>query len=163
MEAIRLLIQRKDFRSEELHLIFFGKTKYPQQILPLIPVSYTAMGWVSQVEELSQIYSAADVAVSASLYETFGQTLIEAQSCGCLPVSFGNSGQADIIRHKENGYLADYQSAESLADGIKWGLTEGKERVSPEAMRNEVMTKYSGKVVAGQYINLYTSLLASKL
>lgn len=30
-------------------------------------------------------------------------------------------------------------------------------------MRNEVMTKYSGKVVAGQYINLYTSLLASKL
>ena len=45
MEAIRLLIQRKDFRSEELHLIFFGKTKYPQQILPLIPVSYTDMGW----------------------------------------------------------------------------------------------------------------------
>ena len=64
MEAIRLLIQRKDFRSEELHLIFFGKTKYPQQILPLIPVSYTDMGWVSQAKELSQIYSAADVAVS---------------------------------------------------------------------------------------------------
>lgn len=126
MEAIRLLIQRKDFRSEELHLIFFGKTKYPQQILPLIPVSYTDMGWVSQAKELSQIYSAADVAVSASLYETFGQTLIEAQSCGCLPVSFGNSGQADIIRHKENGYLADYQSAESLADGINGDLPKGK-------------------------------------
>ncbi|BDW75609.1 hypothetical protein BFINE_14040 [Bacteroides finegoldii DSM 17565] len=95
-------------------------------MLPSIPVSHTYMGWVSQAEELSQIYSAADVAVSASLYETFGQTLIEAQSCGCLPVSFGNSGQADIIRHKENGYLADYQSAESLADGIKWDLPKGK-------------------------------------
>lgn len=87
MEAIRLLIRRKDFRSKELHLLLFGRIKYPLQVLPSIPVSHTYMGWVSQAEELSQIYSAADVAVSASLYETFGQTLIEAQSCG-LPACF---------------------------------------------------------------------------
>ena len=65
MEAIRLLIRRKDFRSKELHLLLFGRIKYPLQVLPSIPVSHTYMGWVSQAEELSQIYSAADVAVSA--------------------------------------------------------------------------------------------------
>ncbi len=159
LDAIRLLIGKKDFRREELHLVLFGKVKNPKQTLPLIPVGYTDMGWVGQAEALSQIYSASDVLVSASLYETFGQTLVEAQACGCPPVTFGNSGQADIVRHKENGYVADYGSVESLADGIEWCLTEGKRTILPENMRKEVITKYAGNAIADEYVKLYASLL----
>ena len=101
--------------------------------------------------------------VSASFYETFGQTLIEAQACGCVPVSFGNSGQADIIRHKENGFLADYLSADSLAEGIRWGITEARATLSEENMRNEVSEKYSGEVVAKQYLDLYQNLIRRKV
>ena len=99
--------------------------------------------------------------MSASHYETFGQTLIEAQSCGCPPVSFGNSGQADIIRHKENGYLADYLSAESLADGIEWGLTAGQDETLKRNMMASVREKYAEEVIARQYIRLYQSLIHS--
>lgn len=158
IDAIHHLINKKTFLKEELHLVTFGRFKNPEQIIPLIPITHTEMGLVSNSLTLSQLYSAADITVSASLYETFGQTLIEAQACGCIPISFGNSGQSDIIKHKENGYLAEYLSIESLAKGIEWGLTDGK-IIHRETLRAEVTNKYSDQTVARQYINLYKSLL----
>ena len=163
LQAIRLLIEKKQFPQEKLHLALFGKIKYPEKLLNSIPVSYTYLGRIGDTNKLSQLYSAADVTVSASFYETFGQTLIEAQACGCIPVSFGNSGQADIIRHKENGFLADYLSADSLAEGIRWGISEARTAISKENMRSEVFRKYSGEVVAKQYLNLYQNLIRRKV
>ena len=136
--------------------------KFPQEILPHIPIDYTDLGWVNDTDQLSVIYSAADTTICASLYETFGQTLIEAQACGCVPVSFGNSGQTDIIRHQENGYLAQAYSIEDLATGIDWALTKGKTNISPEAMRNEVLHRYASDVVAKQYIQLYEEAIKTK-
>lgn len=158
LEAIDHLLKNGCHKKEELHLVLFGKIKFTDEVLPHIPIEYTDLGWVDDPDKLSAIYSAADTTVNASLYETFGQTLIEAQACGCLPVSFGNSGQADIIRHRENGYLAQAYSVEDLAEGIHWALTEGKEQVSPETMRSEVIHRYAGDVVADQYIRLYEKL-----
>lgn len=157
------MIEKKQFPQEKLHLALFGKIKYPEKLLNSIPVSYTYLGRIGDTNKLSQLYSAADVTVSASFYETFGQTLIEAQACGCIPVSFGNSGQADIIRHKENGFLADYLSADSLAEGIRWGISEARTAISKENMRSEVFRKYSGEVVAKQYLNLYQNLIRRKV
>lgn len=163
LQAIRLLIEKKHFRQEELHLALFGRIKHPEKLFAAIPVSYTHFGRIGDTGKLSQLYSAADVTVSASFYETFGQTLIEAQACGCVPVSFGNSGQADIIRHKENGFLADYLSPDSLAEGIRWGMTEAQTALSKEDMRNQVFEQYSGEVVAMQYLNLYQNLKRNKV
>lgn len=162
LKAIEQLTKQGRYKKEELHLAFFGKIKFPQEVIPQIPIDYTDLGWVDKTDKLSTIYSASDVTVCASLYETFGQTLIEAQACGCLPVSFGNSGQADIIRHRENGYLAKAYSVKDLADGIHWALTEGKTSISPETMRSEVVHRYAGDVVAKQYISLYEEALSTK-
>lgn len=163
LQALRLLIEKNHFRQEELHLALFGRIKHPEKLFAAIPVSYTYFGRIGDTDKLSQLYSAADVTVSASFYETFGQTLIEAQACGCVPVSFGNSGQADIIRHKENGFLADYLSAESLAEGIRWGVTEAQTSLSKETMRSRVFEQYSSEVVAEQYLTLYQNLKKKKV
>ena len=162
LKAIQHLVTTRKFNPDQLHLVVFGKMKHPELVLPKIPVSYSDFGLIADSFLLSQLYSAADITVSASLYETFGQTLIEAQACGCLPVSFGNSGQSDIIQHKENGYLADYLSVESLAEVIYWGLTQSQTEISKDSMRNNVLRKYSGEIVAGQYIHLYRNLISKQ-
>ena len=159
LQAIDLLISSGRYSKDDLHLIIFGKIKYSAQVLHKIHVNYTDLGWINSAEKLSVAYSAADAVVCASRYETFGQTLIEAQACGCLPVSFGNSGQTDIITHLKNGYLAEAYSVDDLAKGIHWALTEGKMQVSPQEMRNEVLHKYSSDVVAQQYLTLYETIL----
>lgn len=159
LETIQYLIDHNHYTKEELHLVTFGTFKHPKEYANRIPVTYTNIGWVKKSSTLSQLYSAADIAISASLYETFGQTLIEAQACGCIPVSFGNSGQSDIIEHKKNGFLAEYLSTESLAEGIIWGLTEGA-GIDRQRMREDVFHRFSEQSVASQYIRLYEKSLS---
>ncbi|MBQ2497191.1 MAG: glycosyltransferase, partial [Prevotella sp.] len=79
-----------------------------------------------------------------------------AQACGCASVSFDGSGQADIIRHLDNGYLAKRLSAESLADGIEWALTTSHDR---QKLRDDIAHRYADHAVAAQYIELYQKIL----
>ena len=157
-EALRLLVDSGEFGADDIRLLLFGMVRDPK-VFDAIPVKYTHWGYVDDVYRLSQIYSAANVTVSSSLYETFGQTLIEAMACGSVPVSFDGSGQTDIIVHQKNGYLAHRLSAESLAEGISWALNS---KLSPQEMRRSVVRRYSESVVANQYVGLYTDLLNNK-
>ena len=153
-EALRLLVDNSRIRREDLRVVLFGgvrDTSFFQQL----PVPYTYLGYIDDEDRLSLIYSASDVTVSSSLYETFGQTLIEAMACGSTPVSFDGSGQTDIIQHQQNGYLAERLSAQSLADGIEWALNA---QLTPRELRRSVSRRYAESVVANRYYELYKSL-----
>lgn len=157
-EALKYLVNEMGYNPDDVHLLIFGAVR-DAGTLSGIPVKFTHFGIIKDDHTLSQIYSAANVLVSSSLYETFGQTLIEAQACGCIPVSFNNSGQTDIIRHKKNGYLAEYLSSKDLAAGIAWGFNTD---ISRRELRNEVLGKYSESTVANKYIKLYDSIMNGK-
>lgn len=159
LKAINYIVEKNMIPQKELHLLLFGNIKDPEKLLPRIPITYTYFGTVKDNNILNCIYSASDVVVSTSLYETFGQTLIEAQACGCLPVSFVNSGQADIITHKRNGYAAQYNSYKSIADGIKWAITEGYSSISKKSLREDVILRYSNSIVSEKYIKLYRDII----
>ena len=154
LQALEYLIKNQKVNPRQLHLVLFGGIKSPKSIFPSIPIAYTYKGSIKEISLLAKLYSAADVLISASSYETFGQTLIEAQACGCLPISFNNGGQTDIIRHKETGYLANFPSVKDLANGILWGITEGKE-ISTEKLRQNVIEHYTPEIVAQQYEQIY--------
>ena len=159
LDALRILISERGYKSDDIRLLLFGGIK-DESKLNEIPVEYTYFGYVNDHSRMSQIYSAANVVVSSSLYETFGQTLIEAQLCGCIPVAFNNSGQSDIIHHKEDGYLADYLSASSLADGLEWAFNAN---IKPRDQKKGVVRRYAESVVAAQYIQLYQDISKKNL
>ena len=158
IEALNIIIRRRQLDKADIRLMLFGGIR-DEKVLLQIPVNHTYMGYINDHHRLSQLYSASNAVVSSSLYETFGQTLIEAQACGCTPVAFAGSGQADIITHRQNGYLADYLSAESLAEGIYWALTT---EIPPAELRKNVCRRYAESVVAQKYVQLYRSLLGRK-
>jgi glycosyltransferase involved in cell wall biosynthesis len=155
-QALKTLGEKMDLRN--VHLVLFGSIKSGMDYLQDLPVSYTFLGSVDD-KTLSLIYSAANALVAPSLYETFGQTLIEAQASGCVPVCFNNSGQTDIIEHLKTGYLADYLSVPDLAEGIYWALNEVDRQHFSQIAREYVSTKYSGEKVAASYQELYHSIL----
>ena len=150
-QALRLLVETG--RMGRVRLLLFGGLKNPA-VLEQIPIPYTHLGYIADEAQLSLVYSAANATVSSSLYETFGQTLIEALACGSVPVSFDGSGQADIISHLQNGYLARRLSPQSLADGIAWAMSAP---LSQEQLRHSA-EKFSERSVADCYVSLYKSL-----
>lgn len=74
------------------------------------------MGVVSN-EKLPEIFNKYRMAVLPSLYEGMPKTLLEAMSCGLACVATNVAGSKEIIRHNENGLLAD-TSVESLRENI---------------------------------------------
>ncbi|MBR0533520.1 MAG: glycosyltransferase [Bacteroidales bacterium] len=150
-EALRLLVVSGQFKAEDIRLLLFGRVR-DNSVLDNIPVPYSYLGYIADASNLSQVYSASDATVSSSLYETFGQTLIEAMACGSIPVSFDGSGQTDIITHKQNGFLAQRLSAESLAEGIAWAFNHHLPALD---LRQSVISRYSESAVARQYISLF--------
>lgn len=95
--------------------------------------------------------------LSTSLYETLPGTLIEGQASGCLPVTFDRGGQADIITHKVDGYLAPFGDIKEIAAGIIWALSQKPDR---QALHNSVRRRFSGRIIARRYIDLFNELLS---
>lgn len=157
VDALRIL--KQSHASDDYMLLLFGGIKGDSSFLSSIPIEYVWKGSLSDPAEIAKLYAAADVTVVSSLYETFGQTIIEGMACGCPAVTFNNSGQTDIIDHLHNGYLAKYRDAEDLASGIEWVLDNSESLRLSESCVEKVRSCYSEEVVAKQYISLYKSVI----
>lgn len=145
VEALNLLLP-----DTNAHVAFFGSIKDPSALSALkIPYELTGPLNPQQVKEL---LSKSQVVLSTSLYETFGNTLLEGQASGAMPVSFDRGGQVDIIDHMHSGYLAPFGDVDAIARGIQWGLSG---RIAPTALRAAAESKFSAPVVASLYESLF--------
>jgi glycosyltransferase involved in cell wall biosynthesis len=71
-------------------------------------------------EQLAALhYAAADVLVSASNQEAFGQVLIEAAASGCPALALEVGGTAEAVRHGETGILVPTQAPAALARALQ--------------------------------------------
>ncbi len=111
---------------------------------------------------LRRLYSAADVMVVPSIQEVFGQTATEAMACGTPVVAFGETGLADIVEHRVNGFLAEPFHPSSLAEGIAWcaASDERLQMLSGEAVRT-VRSKFDLDRNIPRYITLYQNMTSS--
>ena len=140
-------------------VIFFGDIR-DRSLLDRLRFPYRHIGRVSDWKLLRQLYAAAKVVLSTSLFETLPGTLIEGQASGCLPVTFGKGGQGDIVtRHLENGYIARYRDPEDVAHGIIWAL---EQHPDTKALHESVRERFSAESVARRYIELFNELLKNQ-
>jgi len=142
---------------DDVELVVFG-TSEPESPLDFgLPTHY--MGYLSDEQSVSLLYSAADVMTVPSLYEGFGQTVTEAMACGTPVVAFDATGPADTVIHEETGYLAEPYDPHDLAKGIDWALeNEQQERVGKNG-RKRAVEQYDYEHVACQYRDLYQELV----
>lgn len=103
---------------EDITLLIFGgdfnKTEADQ-----IPFETRYMGFLRDEYTTSLVYNASDLFIAPSLADNLPTTVLQSLSCGTAVVGFDVGGMGDMIKHKENGYLATYRNAEDLATGIK--------------------------------------------
>ena len=144
--------------KDDILLLLFGSIKNDEEFLSRIPCRYKYVGSVTDKDKLVQLYSAADMVVVPSHYETLPFVIAEAMACGTPAIAFDSAGQTTLIDHKDNGYLAHYPSVDDFAEGINWLLQNANEAMRKRA--NEKITRImSPKMVAQQHIELYKSLL----
>ncbi len=115
--ALELL--KQDNLYKNITVLVFGAAQN-KEITDAIPFNTKFMGYLHDEYSAMLVYNAADVFIAPSLAEAFGCVVMEALCCGTPVVGFNIGGIPDIIKHKENGYLAKYKDAEDLAAGVKY-------------------------------------------
>ena len=156
VESCKLLTEMHPELKEELGVVVYGKNS--EQLKPLIPFQVYALDYISNEKDLVNIYNAVDLYVTPSLEENLPTTIMEAMACGVPCVGFNVGGIPEMIDHLHNGYVAEYKSAEDLANGIIWTLSESEyQSLSEEACRKAV-SNYSESIVAKKYIDIYNKI-----
>ena len=110
---------------------------------------------------MKTIYSAADVCVVPSRFESFGQVALESAACGTPSVGFANTGVNEIIEHKVNGYIANYKDTFDFSEGIKFVLNDAN---SQNLIDNSIIKSknFSYEKISSKYIELYDRVISNK-
>lgn len=157
LEALERLIKLKKIDYDNVELIVFGNRD--EKNVPEFPVKTTFLGTINNDEKLAICYSAADVFITPSLEDNLPNTVMESLACGTPVVAFTTGGIPDMVVHKQNGYLAEYKSAEDLAEGILWIYNNQNREALNKQARLTVEQNFSEAVIAEKHLTLYRRLL----
>jgi glycosyltransferase involved in cell wall biosynthesis len=140
-------------------------------------------GFIADRSKLTAAYAAADVFVSPSFQEAFGQVTAEAQACGTPSIGFYETNAEDIIQDGVTGYLAKHpglplancalppwdgayrtfsrESVEDLAVKIIkiLELPGNKYEAMRHACRQHAIAEYSPVLQTARYLRLYRKIL----
>lgn len=155
--ALEDLANRPGIDRNKIELIIFGNKDNAD--MPEFPFKTTFLGTISNDDHLAKCYSAADVFITPSLEDNLPNTVMESLSCATPVVAFKTGGIPDMVKHLENGYLAEYENAEDLATGIEWLYHDENAPDIQKEARRTILTQFSEQVVAEKHIKLYKTLL----
>ncbi len=153
IEACRLLAQTHSELAQKISIVIMGKQA--EETAALFPFPCHNMEYVSDERRMVEIYNAVDLYVTPSLQDNLPNTIVEAMACGTPCVGFNVGGIPQMIDHLHNGYVAEYQSAEDLANGIQWTLSDEIYGELSEAAWRKAKACYSEDAVARKYIDIY--------
>jgi D-inositol-3-phosphate glycosyltransferase len=110
-------------------------------------------------ERLPLFYSAADVCVVPSFYESFGLVALEAMACGTPVVASRVGGLTATVRDGETGYLIPWRCPEPFAERLELLLgNEQLRRAFGQSARREV-ERFRWANVADAVLALYGELI----
>ena len=113
-------------------------------------------------EELPRYYSAADLCIMPSRYESFGLAAVESLACGTPVVGSHVGGLPTIIHDGENGLLVRWRTAETFAVRIE-SLLDDPARLRALAARARPSVLHFGwGAVAGRVLETYRGVAAAR-
>lgn len=110
-------------------------------------------------EILPWYYSAADVVVMPSFYESFGLVALEAMACGTPVIASRVGGLAQLVQDGKTGFLVPSGDSASLAYKLARLLQDDGLRAEMGAQASSQARQYAWPKVAPQIAKLYHQLI----
>jgi D-inositol-3-phosphate glycosyltransferase len=111
--------------------------------------------------ELPAYYSAADVCVVPSYYESFGLVAVEAMACGVPVIASRVGGLKDTVKDGRTGYLVAWRCPEPFAEKLELLLSNESLRRSMGREAREVAQRYHWSKVAESVEYVYHGLVSA--
>jgi glycosyltransferase involved in cell wall biosynthesis len=122
------------------------------------------VGFISDDVKKAEYYSVANVFVTPSLEESFGNTVIESMSCGTPVIASNIGGLPDMVRPGVTGELFSAGNSDSLAACIIKILDLNEIEIAQLSVncREIAVKEYDILVQANAYKDLYEQIISDK-
>jgi glycosyltransferase involved in cell wall biosynthesis len=138
-EALDILSKDENFKHEITVLIFGNGNN--KAITEAIPFKIKLMGFLRDEYSTMLSYNAADVFIAPSVADNLPTTVLESLACGTPVIGFNVGGIPDMIRDRQNGYLAKYKDAYSIYEGIKFCIQNNLKGFTPREFDEDTILK----------------------
>ena len=156
-EACNIIKETAPDLAAKLGLVVLGS--HSEKVESLIPFDVYPINYLSNENEVMEMYNAVDLFVTPSLQDNLPNTIVEAMACGTPCVGFNVGGIPEMIDHRQNGYVAVYKDAQDFAKGIQWCLDEQNYDTLCENAHKKALITYSEDRIARRYTDVYEMLL----
>jgi D-inositol-3-phosphate glycosyltransferase len=113
-------------------------------------------------ERLPLYYSAADMTVMPSSYESFGLVAVESLACGTPVVATRVGGLTAIVKDGETGMLVPWRDPALFAERIRVLLSDATLRAEMAARARPSVLRYAWDRIADQHLALYGDVLSAR-
>jgi D-inositol-3-phosphate glycosyltransferase len=112
-------------------------------------------------DKLPYYYSAAELVVMPSHYESFGMVALEAMACGTPVVASEVGGLAYLVRDGETGFTIPDQEPDMLCEKISWLLNDLDLHATMSQRAVEYAQDYAWENISAQIVDVYRDLAKS--
>jgi len=109
-------------------------------------------------EDLPFYYSAADVCVVPSFYESFGLAALESMACGTPVIASRVGGLSTLVQHGHTGYLKSWRCPEAFANSLEIIMSSARLRQSMGQAARRRAEGMGWEQVAANLVLLYDYL-----
>ena len=113
-------------------------------------------------DTLPYYYSAAEVVVMPSLYESFGMVALEAMACGTPVIASEVGGLGYLVQNDVTGYTIPDSDPEALCDKLSTLLGAANLRETMGLRAAEYALDYAWEKIARQIVDVYEELVKAK-
>lgn len=117
-------------------------------------------GWLDSVEVADRIKRSSVLVLPSEFYESFGNVIVEAFSCGIPVVTTNIGAQSELVQDGMTGYLYQPGDASSLAEILNMLCSDlEQQRILGKNARLEYESKYTAEQNYRSLMNIYSSVI----
>ena len=143
-------------QNDNIKLVVAG----PHNVQCALPDNIILLGKLSNQNELADWYRKADLTVLTSKSETFGMAVAESLCCGTPVVGFCSGGSESVTIDAFSEFV-EFGNVDKLEEIVRSKWLDFKSNNESELISETSISKYESKIMAEEYLDVYSSLLSS--
>lgn len=149
-KGLRYFIELSSLLDDDFQIVLIGLTDKEKQFLP---ANIIGLSRTNSIQELVEIYTAADVFVNPTLEDNFPTTNLEALACGTPVLTFDTGGSPEAI-DETCGLVIKKGDIRMLQKGIKRIISSDHD--GKQCIRRAGLFDKNERV--GDYLSVYSSI-----
>ena len=157
-ELLIRVFNRLYSENEKFILLILGDWSFCDEAVHLAQTAEKCIHFLGTKTNVGDYLYLSDAFCLTSVYEGLPISLLEAISCGCVPVCTPVGGITEVVRHEVTGFLSDDVSEPAYYAAVK-NYMKNRELIKKESLIQLFDNQYSIEISARNHLQLFDRII----